>query len=131
MDVDRWVQELRENSTGGENICVIDWLAKRYAKKGPETHELIDVLKTRGFFEKSKTTQLTCDKKQITYLFRNTKGFLCYKTNNILQKLNEALDANQFEAKTGESDYLTTKTEKRISSKLLELKKQGKIREKI
>ena len=56
---------------------------------------------------------------------------LCYERDKNSDKLNETLSASHIEARNGESDDRSIKTEKLINSSLHQLMKQGKTSEKI
>ena len=121
-DVDRLVRELRENNTDGEKLCEIESSAKWYAKNVRETPMDRVVKKANDFLK---------DRKLLAVPFDKVCDFCVMKQTTYSDKLNEILSSSQFEPRNGESDDLTTRTEKLINSRLHQLMKQGKIKEKI
>ena len=75
--------------------------------------------------------ELLKNQKKLAVPLYNGCSFCVRKQTKLLDKLYEFLRANQFDACNGESDHLTIKKEKMITSSLYQSLKQGKISEEI
>ena len=61
-DVDRFVRELRENNSGGENLCGIELTSKWYAKILRETQMDRGVKNVHDFWKDQKLLAVLFDK---------------------------------------------------------------------
>ena len=120
-DVDKLVRESREIKTEGEKLCEIEASAKWYAKSVRETPMDRGVEKRHDYL-KANDLLAVPDKGC---------GFCVMKKLTYWEKLDDVLNLDQFQKFNGAKHEIVIKNEKQIKNSLQQLRKKGKIIDKI